>query len=518
MTAAVADIEAPPRLTGLALWLCGVLIALANFVAILDISVANVSVPNIAGALGISVTQGTWVITSYAVAEAVMVPLTGWLATRFGAVKVFVVAFVGFGLASLLCGCAPNFPLLVLFRVIQGICGGPLMPLSQTLLMTVFPKKLHPAALAIWAVTTIIAPILGPVTGGTLCDAFGWGSIFLVNVPICLLAAVFVWRWLQAYETPARKDRMDFVGLVLLVVWVGALQIMLDLGRTHDWFESPLIVTLGVIAVVGFTYFVIWELTATHPVVNLSVFRHRGYSIGMVALALTVGAFFATNVIIPLWLQTIMGYPAVWAGYAASSRGLSALIAAPIAARLMTKVDPRWLICAGVLWLAFVTLVFAFSTTDMNFGHIELWMFLTGFGFPLFFLPLIAMTLADVRSDEIASASGLQNFIRTMATAVAISISTTQWESNGNAGLGQVQATIGAGANSAMKGAMVMQQMRGGDRLQLDAVFELLTRKQAVMLATNGIFVACATVYLLCAAAVWLVPKPAGELKGPMGH
>ncbi len=518
MTAAVAEAEPAPRLSGMALWVCGVLIALANFVAILDIAVANVSVPNIAGSLGISVTQGTWVITSYAVAEAVMVPLTGWLAARFGAVRVFVLAFIGFGVASLLCGCAPSFGLLVFFRVVQGICGGPLMPLSQTLLMTVFPKKHHPAALAIWAITTILAPILGPITGGTLCDLFGWGSIFTVNVPICLLAAVFVARWLSGYATEPRRDRMDFVGLGLLVIWVAALQIMLDLGRTHDWFQSPLIVTLGIVAVIGFTYFVIWELTDKHPVVNLGVFRHRGYAIGMLALALTVGAFFATNVIIPLWLQTIMGYPAIWAGYAASIRGVSALIAAPIAARLMTRIDPRWLICGGVLWLAGVTLVFAFSTTDINFGHVELWMFLTGFGFPLFFLPLIAMTLADVRSEEIAAASGLQNFIRTLATAVAISISTTVWENSGNAGLGQVQATIGAGANSAMKHAMVLAQARGENMLRLDAVFELLTRKQAVMLATNGVFVVCAALYLLCGAVVWLVPRPAGELKGPMGH
>ena len=517
MTAAVA-MEAQPQLAGPRLWICGVLIALANFVAILDISVANVSVPNIAGALGISVTQGTWVITSYAVAEAIMVPLTGWLAARFGPVRVFVLAFLGFGLASLACGCAPSFGLLVLCRVVQGLCGGPLMPLSQTLLMTIFPKRLHPAALAIWAITTIIAPILGPVTGGTLCDLFGWGSIFTVNVPICLLAAFLIWRMLPVDDARGDKARMDFVGLGLLIVWVAALQIMLDLGRAHDWFQSPLIVTLGVIAAVGFVYFVIWELTDRHPVVNLNVFRHRGYSVGMVALAMTVGAFFATNVIIPLWLQTIMGYPAVWAGYAASIRGVSALIAAPIAARLMTRMDPRWLISAGVLWLALLTFLFAFSTTDMNFGHIELLMFLSGFGFPLFFLPLIAMTLADVDAKETASASGLQNFIRTMATAVAISVSTTLWENGGHTGEIQVQGAIDAGPNSAMKAEMMAARLHGTDTTHMAMVMEKLVQKQAVMLATNGVFVACALLYLLCAAAVWLVPKPQGQLKGPMAH
>ena len=236
----------------------------------------------------------------------------------------------------------------------------------------------------------------------------------------------------------------------------------------------------------------------------------------MAALALTIGAFFATNIIIPLWLQTIMGYTATWAGKAASLRGFTALIAAPIAARLMTRVDPRAVISAGVIWLGGVSLVFAFSSTDMTFGHVAFWMFVTGFGFPLFFLPLIAMTVADVDASEVANASGLQNFIRTLATAVAISVSTTQWENAGNLRQADVAATIGAGGP--MQAALTAEQMRGGDFARLQMLMEALVHKQAVMLATNGVFMACAVLYLLCAAGIWLVPRPTGELKGPGGH
>ena len=517
MTAVVADAvpAEPTPLTGSTLWLAGILLALANFVAILDISVANVSVPNIAGALGVSSTQGTWVITSYAVAEAITVPLTGWLAARFGTVRVFVVALIGFALTSALCGLAPSLTILVACRVLQGVCGGPLMPLSQTLLLAIFPKRLQAAALGLWAVTTITAPIIGPVAGGLLCDAFGWGAIFLVNVPVALVAGLLVWRLLARFETPARAHGMDFVGLGLLVVWVGALQIMLDLGRTHTWFQSPLIIALAVIAVVGFVYFIIWELTDARPVVDLRIFRHRGFSVGMVALALTIGAFFAVNIITPLWLQTVMGYTAVWAGYANSLRGFSALAAAPVAAFLMTRIDPRRIICLGVLSLSAVTFGLAFSTTGASFGYIVFWMVLSGFGLPLFLLPLIGLTLADVAPEDTAAASGLQNFIRTMATAVAISLATTQWENGAITSQSRIAASVPLDGPMARA---VTQAGHTGNTLRLDALMEHLIQAQSVMVATNGIFIAAAVLFLLCAGLVWLIPKPRSAVRSALGH
>jgi MFS transporter, DHA2 family, multidrug resistance protein len=312
-------------LTGATLWLTGILLAAANFLAVLDMTIANVSVPNIAGNLGASNSQGTWVITSYSVAEAITVPLTGWLAGRFGAVRVFVTAMVGFGICSALCGLASSLSGLVLFRVMQGFAGGPLLPLSQTLLLRIFPKKQQPAAMGLWAMTTLIAPILGPILGGQLCDNLGWPSIFWINVPIALIVAPIIFGLLKRVETPTEKKPVDTIGLALLVIAVGSLQIMLDLGKDYDWFESPIIRSLGIAALVGFTAFLIWEITETNPIVNLRVFRHRGFATSMVTMSLVFGAFYACNVLTPLWLQSNMGYTATWAGYVSGMMGILAL-------------------------------------------------------------------------------------------------------------------------------------------------------------------------------------------------
>src|SRR5215468_3091928 len=220
-------------LQGGMLWLTAVLLAVANFIAVLDMTIANVSVPNIAGSLGISSTQGTWVITSYAVAEAIIVPLTGWLAGRFGAVRVFATAMALFGVFSAVCGFATSLGMLVFGRIMQGLSGGPLMPLSQTLLLRIFPKEKAAAATALWAMTTLVAPVVGPILGGWLCDNYSWPMIFLINVPMAAVFCVVAWRMLKRYEEALVNAPIDKVGLVLLVIFVGALQLMLDLGKEH---------------------------------------------------------------------------------------------------------------------------------------------------------------------------------------------------------------------------------------------------------------------------------------------
>src|ERR1700723_2277000 len=244
-------------MSGAPLWLGGGLLALSNFFVVLDITITNVSVPNIAGGLAVSPDQGTWVITSYAVAEAIMVPLTGWLAQRFGAVRLFCMATLGFGACSALCGFAPSLSALVLFRVMQGLCGGPIMPLSQTLLRRIFPASKQAAALGLWSMTTVVAPIAGPLLGGALVDGVGWPWIFFVNVPVALVVAILVWGRLAKHETATQRIPVDFTGLALLITWVGALQIMLDKGKDLDWFDSPYIVALAVIAVIGFISFLV---------------------------------------------------------------------------------------------------------------------------------------------------------------------------------------------------------------------------------------------------------------------
>src|SRR6185312_11685479 len=300
----------PATMQGGALWFAAFLLAVGNFMVVLDMTIANVSVPTIAGGLAVAPNEGTWVITSYSVAEAIMVPLTGWLAARFGALRVFVLGILGFGVCSALCGIAPSLGFLILFRIMQGLCGGPIMPMSQTLMMRVFPPAQRSQAMGLWSMTTVVAPIIGPILGGWLCDNAGWPWVFYINVPIAAVCGFFAWRTLAAHETPTEPRKVDFAGLALLILFVGALQIMLDKGKELDWFGSPVIVGLAIVAAVGFAAFLIWELTEPQPIVDLRVFRHRGFTGAVATIAITFGTFFASIVIVPLWLQTNMGYTA----------------------------------------------------------------------------------------------------------------------------------------------------------------------------------------------------------------
>ncbi|HWU02094.1 MAG TPA: DHA2 family efflux MFS transporter permease subunit, partial [Novosphingobium sp.] len=285
-------------LSGVQMALAAGAIGLGNFLVVLDTTIANVSVPTIAGSLGVSSEQGTWVITSYAVAEAITVPLTGWLAARFGAQRTFLACYFGFAVLSLLCGLSQSLPMLIVCRVLLGLCGGPIMPLAQTLLMRILPPEKQTMGTVMWAMTTLVGPIVGPVLGGTLCDNAGWQWIFFVGVPLALAGGTVLLGILRTLPDPTQKARIDGVGLGLLVVWVGALQILLDEGRNKDWFASTEIVVLAIVAVIGFAAFMIWELTEKHPIVNLRVFRHRGFTAATLTYSLGFAAFFSNIVIL----------------------------------------------------------------------------------------------------------------------------------------------------------------------------------------------------------------------------
>jgi DHA2 family multidrug resistance protein len=495
------DIEQP--LKGPMLFLAAIMLATANFIAVLDMTIANVSVPSIAGSLGISSSQGTWVITSYAVAEAIIVPLTGWLAGRFGAVRVFTTAMALFGGFSLLCGLAGSLSMLVFGRVMQGLAGGCLMPLSQMLLMRIFPKEKAPAAMALWAMTTLVAPILGPILGGWLCDNYAWPLIFFINVPIAVACAPVVWKMLRRYETRLENAPIDKVGLVLLILFVGALQLMLDLGKEHDWFESTEIRVLAVVAVVGFIAFLIWELTERHPIVNLRVFRHRGFTAAVVTISLGFGAIFGMNVLTPLWLQSYMGYTPTWAGMATAWSGVLAVCAAPIAGALMAKTDPRRLIFFGLAWLALVTMLRTYSNTDMTYWQVSLPLLIMGIGLPFFFVPVTAIALGSVEEHEMASAAGLQNFLRTLSGAVATSVVNTSWENKTSAVHADMVGFLDSGGEAAS--ALYAQGMSPD---MVRSTLDNLLTGQSVMLATNQIMWAVAA---FCAAAAFVIcfaPRP----------
>jgi MFS transporter, DHA2 family, multidrug resistance protein len=495
--------EAEAPLKGAMLFLAAIVLASANFIAVLDMTIANVSVPNIAGSLGISSSQGTWVITSYAVAEAIIVPLTGWIAMRFGAVRVFTTAMLLFGAFSAFCGIAQSLEMLVFGRIMQGLAGGLLMPLSQTLLLRIFPKEKANAAMAIWAMTTLTAPVLGPILGGWLCDNYGWALIFFINVPLALVCAPLAFKMLKRYEQSPVRMPIDLIGLALLILFVGALQLMVDLGKEHAWFESPMIVALGVIAAIGFVAFVIWELTEKHPIVDLRVFRHRGFTASVVTLTLAFGAMFAGNVLTPLWLQSHMGYTSTWAGMTTAWAGVLAVVAAPIVGARMAKVDPRRLVFIGLLWLAIVTAFRCFLTNDADYWQISIPLMLTGFALPFFFVPLTALSLGSVEPHETASAAGLQNFLRTLSGAVATSLVQTAWEDKTSYAHSELSGLADRSGD-----AVRAFEAQGMNHDQAIFALNNLVDEQSVMIATNQTMALVTIAFFIAAFFIWLAPKP----------
>ncbi len=498
--------------TGILLWTVGFLLATANFFAVLDTTITNVSVPNIAGGLAVSPAEGTWTITSYSVAEAITVPLTGWLARRFGTVKVFCTAMVLFGVFSFACGFAPTLGTLIGFRVCQGLAGGPMIPLSQTLLLRVFPKHLAPQAIALWSMTTVVAPIAGPLLGGALCDNVGWPWIFYINVPFAFLVAFFSWRLLKPKETPGVRAPVDVVGLGLLVVWISAMQIMLDKGKELDWFASPLILTLAIIAGVGFASFMIWELTAKNPIVSLRVFRHRSFATACAVMALAFGGFFAANVLMPLWLQTNLGYTATWAGRATAFGGILAVIFSPIVGRLVGKFDPRGMVMFGIAWMGLMMVWRSTFNSSVNFDHLIWPQLLQGLGVPFFFIPLMTLGTAALPPDEVANGAGLISFVRTTAGAFAVSITTTSWEDASDTARVQILNQGGG-----FDGAVATLQGLGLTADQALRQFEGIVQSQAVMVATDRLFLIIAGVLFVASLSIWIAPKPKLGAKPAVG-
>lgn len=501
-------------LTGVPLYIAAILIGLGNFLVVLDTTIANVSVPTIAGNLGVSSSQGTWVITSYAVAEAITVPLTGWLARKFGAQRTFITCYLGFAAVSLLCGLSSSLGMLLGTRVLLGLVGGPIMPLSQMLLLRVFPKEKATLATVIWAMTTLVGPVAGPILGGIICDNYGWAWIFFIKVPIAAAGGFVLMNLMKGQSDPKSEAFIDKVGLALLIIWVGALQIMLDEGRNHDWFASAEIRTLGIVAAIGFVAFLIWELTEKNPIVDLRIFRHRGFVGAALTYAVGFGGFFASIVILPLWLQSNMGYTATWAGYATGIMGILAVFSAPFVGKACEKFDPRLIVCAGVVGLGLIMVWRMWEfTPDVTFAQMAWPTLLTGVFMVMFFVPVTGLAMASVRPDEQANAAGLSNFMRTLAGAFATSLIQSGWSNATRANQTEL-----AGAMSNGRHLIEAADQAGMPHDGSVTLLSMVVEGQSVMLATLNMFGVIALCLGFAATLIWLVPKPKGPIDTSGAH
>ena len=493
---------------GGALAITALALAMGTFMQVLDTTIANVSLPTIAGNLGASTEQGTWIITSFVVANGIGVPITGWLMRRYGVVKVFVLSVLGFTAASLLCGLAWNLESLVFFRILQGAVSGPIIPGSQALMLSIFPHDRRTTALAIWSITTLVAPICGPIMGGFISDSWHWGWIFLINVPVGLVVALLCWSNLRARETATHQLPIDTVGLGLLIVWAGALQVMLDTGKNADWFASTQIMVLAAVSIVGFGAFVLWELTEEHPIIDLSLLRNRNFTLGTIVFCLGNGVFLANMLLIPLWLQTQLGYTATWAGLVSAPTGAIAVLVTPLAARLMTRFDARLVATIAFAASALSYFMRASLTADASFMAIALPLMVQGISSGSFFIASVSILLDEIPPAKIPSASGLSNFARIIVAGFSVSLITTFWdrrEALHQSHMAELTSTF----TPAFNNALAALQNLGLSELAAKAALTRDMIGQAYLLASLDMFTVSAWLCLAAIVIVWLCRKAA---------
>lgn len=495
-----------PLPAGQRLW-ATLALGMASFMNVLDLTIVNVSIPNISGDLGVAPGQGTWIITSYAVAEAIMLPMTGWLAGRLGQVKLFALSTFMFTMASLLCGMAPTFEILLMARVLQGVFGAAMIPMSQTLMLSAYPPEKAGLATGIWAMTTVAAPIIGPLSGGWLTDNLSWHWVFLINLPVGLLCLFLVIPIFRKRETPLRKLPVDLVGLGLLIVGVGALQIMLDKGNELDWFESPTIVALSLVAIVGLGVFIIWEWYEDHPLVDLKLFTRRNFAVGMVCLFIGTIAFFGSTVVLPLWLQTQMGYTPTWAGRTMALGGVLAVFLGPIVGANIAKVDARAVASFGFTMFAIYAFVCARFTPDVTYATLASTRLIMGVGVSCFFLPLITISLSGIPPERMAGASGLNSFVRNMGSSVGTAVITSLWEHKATEHHARLVENVNTASDSAMNYLGTLQ----GTGMNMDAALattDRLINQQAYLLSTNAVLCLCGIMMLALVLPIWLAKGP----------
>ena len=495
-------------LKGGALAMLTLVLSLATFMLVLDSTIANVAIPTIAGDLGASSSQGTWVITSFGVANAISIPITGWLAKRFGEVRLFLIATLLFVLASWLCGIANSLEMLIVFRVLQGAVAGPIIPLSQSLLLNNYPPEKRGMALAFWSMTIVVAPICGPILGGWISDNIHWGWIFFINVPIGLAVVLISWKILEGRESRISHQPVNTIGLILLALSVGALQLMLDQGRELDWFNSTEIVVLTIITAVGLIALIIWELTDDNPVVDVSLFKSRNFTVGCVSTSLAFLVYSGTVVLIPLLLQQVYNYTATWAGLAAAPVGLLPILLAPIIGKFGNKIDMRILITVSfmVYALTFYWRAVTFEP-EMTFMDVALPQFVQGLAVACFFMPLTTITLSGLPPEKMASASSLFNFLRTLAGSIGTSLTTFMWYNREAVHHTQLTEVI----NPYNPISQQFFQTMGSFGLSEEQTASYLARQitaQGFIIGANEIFLVSAITFISLVVLIWFAKPP----------
>lgn len=498
-------------------WIIAISVMLSTFMEVLDTTVVNVSLPYVAGNLSASVDEATWVLTSYLVANAVVLPITGWLANFLGRKRLLMLAVSGFTIASFLCGLAPNLFSLIVFRIIQGACGGALQPISQAVLLESFPPEGRGKAMAFWGLGIVVAPMLGPVLGGWLTDSYSWRWVFYINVPIGVASLIMTRFFI--FDPPyirRSSERVDYWGIGMLAVGVASLQIVLDKGQEMDWFAAHWIAALAVISFASLAIFVIYELSIPHPVLDLHVFRLRTYSTGVFMMAILGLVLYGSLVLLPIMLQTLLGYPALQAGLAMFPRGMGSFIAMPIIGAIMVRFDARKVLIAGIVGCSASLVLLGDLNLDVGYWNIFWPQVLQGVSVACLFVPLTTITMDPIRREVMGNATSMFNLMRNLGGSIGIATVTTLVARNEQTNTNNLVGNVTAGSRPAQELLNALRRSfmaRGFDEVGATrranvAVFGMVER-QAAMLSFNQVFWLLAVLFLLMVPLVFLMSRPA---------
>lgn len=517
MSSTAAQPSAHPHINP---WIIAISVMFGTFMEVLDTTVVNVSLPHIAGSMSATIDEATWVLTSYLVSNAIILPITGWLAGRFGRKNLLMMAVVGFTASSFLCGLAPTLPLLILFRIMQGASGGTLQPLSQAVLLESFPPEDRGKAMGFWGLGIVVAPILGPVLGGWITDSYSWRWVFYINIPVGIASIIMVSRFVFDPPYLRREHKgIDYWGIGFLAVWIGALQVMLDKGQESDWFSSPLINTLVIGAIIFLGLFIAREFMARHPVVDLHVFKYRTYSAGVFLMTIVGLVLYGSLVVLPIWMQTLLGYPSLQAGIALAPRGMGSMIMMPIVGALTGRIDPRKLLATGVCVGAYT--LWMFSDLNLYAGYWDFFwpQFLQGMSLAFLFVPLTTITMSPIPREAMGNATSLFNLMRNIGGSVGIAAVTSMQERFAQAyvnNLGRHVTPFDRGASQMLQGLTSPGSATGHQR----GIMQLfgMVQRQAAMLSYIEVFRLMALMFLLMLPLILIMRRPPKGAAAGMGH